>query len=236
MAVLTITCDYDGDVTDQGTKDDTFENVNVGVKYKEYPRRVYIRFPLTDLPSNVVISQVRLYVHCNNAGGSAHLTDIHAYGTNGQEDPQQDTGLTLYDRCASGNLYVDDSDALRTEGDKWFVLGGSVAQDIVNAKNSVNRFSLALHEEGDNDSAATLATLESTGFPYPAKLEITYEVVAVIETITANRFPMLYLAKPVKAQELISKVEGATLVDAAKDFPKYLLKKGKANELKSKWT
>jgi len=46
---------------------------------------------------------------------------------------------------------------------------------------------------------------------------------------------MLYLAKPVEAQELISKVEGATLLDVAKDFPRYLMKRGKACELKSKW-
>ena len=60
--------------------------------------------------------------------------------------------------------------------------------------------------------------------------------VAVTETITAMCFPMLYLAKPKTAEELISSVEGATLVDVAKDFPKYLIKKDKANELKSKWT
>jgi len=61
-------------------------------------------------------------------------------------------------------------------------------------------------------------------------------VVVVVESIIAKHFPMLYLAKPVKAQELISKVEGATIIDIAKDFPKHLIKKGKANELKSKFT
>ena len=58
---------------------------------------------------------------------------------------------------------------------------------------------------------------------------------AVIEAIIANRFPMLYLAKPVEAQELISKVEGAILLDVAKDFPRYLVKEGRTSELKSKW-
>ena len=55
------------------------------------------------------------------------------------------------------------------------------------------------------------------------------------ETITANCFPKLYLVKPVKAQELINKVEGTALLDITKDFPKYLIKKWTANELKSKW-
>jgi len=58
----------------------------------------------------------------------------------------------------------------------------------------------------------------------------------VIETITAKNFPMLYLAKPVKTQELISKVEGATITKVANDFPLELLKEGKGKELKSKWS
>jgi hypothetical protein len=184
MAVLTVTTDYDGHVylnvgTGAYTKYDTATDARVGFSSKDnYKYRSFFRFPLTSLPSNITISQVRLYVYCRYYGSSTHLTDIHAYGSNGQEDPQADTGATLYDRCASGNLYVDDSTDLRTSGDKWFVLGGSVAQDIINAKNAVNRFSLALHEEGDDDTYAALDTLETSG-GYPAKLEITYEVVGV---------------------------------------------------------
>jgi hypothetical protein len=179
VAVLTITTDYDGSVDDQGLKEANVENLYVGVKTKERPRRTFIRFPLTDLPSNIIITQVRLYVYCSAAGANTHLTDIHAYGSNGQENPEADDAATCWTRCASGNLYVDDSTDLRTTGDKWFVLGGSVAQDIINAKNAVNRFSLALHEEGDDDSAAVLAGRTSTAYPYPAKLEITYEAVGV---------------------------------------------------------
>jgi len=56
-----------------------------------------------------------------------------------------------------------------------------------------------------------------------------------VETITAKNFPMLYVSKPVKTQELISKVEGATITKVANDFPEELIKSGKAKELKSKW-
>jgi len=59
---------------------------------------------------------------------------------------------------------------------------------------------------------------------------------SIIETITAKSFPMLYLSKPVKAEEVKSKVEGATVSKVAKDFPETLLKSGKAKELRSKWT
>ena len=57
----------------------------------------------------------------------------------------------------------------------------------------------------------------------------------IVETITAQRFPMRYLSKPAKAQELISKVEGATITHTANVFPETLLKKGKAQELRSTW-
>ena len=59
---------------------------------------------------------------------------------------------------------------------------------------------------------------------------------AFVETITAMSFPMLYLSKPVTAEELISKVEGATITKIAKDFPEQLLKAGKARELRSSWS
>jgi hypothetical protein len=196
MAILTITTDYDGHVylnvgTGEYIKNTTAGEARVGFSSKDnYKYRSFFRFPLTDLPSNANISQVRLYVYCRYYGSSTHLTDIHAYGTNGQENPEVDTGQTLYDRCASGNLYVDDSVDLRTSGDKWFVLAGSVAQDIINAKNVVNRFSLALHEEGDNDTYAALDTLE-TSAGYPAKLEITYIVPVVAKRIIGDSLSLV---------------------------------------------
>jgi len=57
-----------------------------------------------------------------------------------------------------------------------------------------------------------------------------------VETITAKSFPMLYLSKPIKTQQLTSKVEGATITKVANDFPEELLKSGKSNELRSKWS
>jgi len=59
---------------------------------------------------------------------------------------------------------------------------------------------------------------------------------APLEYIVTKQFPMLYLSIPVKAMELISKVENATIVNVANDFPRYLVKAGKASELVSKWS
>lgn len=54
-----------------------------------------------------------------------------------------------------------------------------------------------------------------------------------VETSIAKEFPMTYLSN--SAKELRSKVSGATIDHVAKDFPEVLVKKGKAQELRSKW-
>jgi hypothetical protein len=58
----------------------------------------------------------------------------------------------------------------------------------------------------------------------------------VVETIVAQNFPMDYLPSPSKATQLTSKVSGATITTVSQDYPLTLLKKDKAQELKSKWT
>jgi hypothetical protein len=57
-----------------------------------------------------------------------------------------------------------------------------------------------------------------------------------VETIVAKNFPMNYLPSPAKAAQLASKVSGATITTVSQDYPLTLLKKDKAQELKSKWT
>ena len=56
------------------------------------------------------------------------------------------------------------------------------------------------------------------------------------ETINAKNFPMTYLDSQEKANELISTVSGETVSLVSNDFPKELLKSGKAKELRSKWS
>jgi hypothetical protein len=60
--------------------------------------------------------------------------------------------------------------------------------------------------------------------------------VAVAETIVAMNFPMDYLPSPIKAEQLTSKVSGATIQQVSQDYPLTLIKKDKAAELKSKFT
>jgi hypothetical protein len=59
---------------------------------------------------------------------------------------------------------------------------------------------------------------------------------AIVETIVAKNFPMDYLTSPAKALQLTSKVSGATIQIVSQDYPLTLIKKGKANILKSKFS
>jgi hypothetical protein len=58
----------------------------------------------------------------------------------------------------------------------------------------------------------------------------------IVETIVTKDFPMNYLPSPVKAEQLISKVSGATIIKINQDYPLMLIKKDKAQELRSKFT
>jgi len=186
VTVLTITANYDAHADNVSVKDSTADQVRFGMGGKDGPWRTAIRFPLNDLPSGLSesdITQVRLYLYCRTAGGSAHLTDVHAYDSNGQTDPEPDAYNIMYTRCASGNLYINDSTDFRTTGDKWIILGGTVKADILGAKSAVNRFSFGVHEEGDDDTYPIVDSLEKSG-GFSPKLEITYTAIAAV---TARR-------------------------------------------------
>jgi hypothetical protein len=81
-----------------------------------------------------------------------------------------------------------------------------------------------------------LVYVTKTASPYNVKFAFLSVIVAVAETIVAKNFPMDYLPSPAKAAQLTSKVSGATITKNTQDYPLTLLKKDKAQELKSKWT
>jgi hypothetical protein len=94
MAVLTVTADYDcrfwTDNTNYSKYDDLNGYIGAGGKGADYSR-IALRFPLTDLPSNAQISQVRLYVYCKTAGSSTHLLDITHTGQTGRTTRRRTT-------------------------------------------------------------------------------------------------------------------------------------------------
>jgi len=174
VTLLAIDVDYDGHVTNatDWPKSDATTTLLVGDNGKSGDGHIFLRFSLTDLPSGAVITLVQLKIYCSVAGAAAHLLDVHPYNGDGQADPEVDTGETCWNRCAAGDPYVDDDICLRTTGAKTLTLGGSVAAHIGAAKTAVNRFSLGLHEEGEDDTKAEIYALENES--NYAVLEITY--------------------------------------------------------------
>ncbi|MCI4408746.1 MAG: hypothetical protein JHC26_06615 [Thermofilum sp.] len=71
--------------------------------------------------------------------------------------------------------------------------------------------------------------------PIPQLLLKTQVKISVV-TITRMTFPMLYLPKPLTTQELESQVQNVTIQTVTNDLPNELVKTGKANTLKSKWS
>lgn len=76
----------------------------------------------------------------------------------------------------------------------------------------------------------TLATTDQT-----RSLDWAFEKISAMEEIREKSFPRLYLSKPIKAQELISKVSNVSIEHITNDYPKKLLSSGLATELRSKW-
>lgn len=137
------------------------------------------RFPLNNLPSDAQISQVRVRMYVvYPSTSSSHLLEIYCYGSNGQDDPANDSLLNRYAKSnGAGNQYYEGGNLVDGEARfEWKTLGGQIATDIMNAKNAVNRFSLALFEYGDNDARAQIRNLEAGGSSYALALEITYTV------------------------------------------------------------
>jgi hypothetical protein len=66
--------------------------------------------------------------------------------------------------------------------------------------------------------------------------EWSFQALGIVETIVAKDFPMEYLPTPTKAEQLTSKASGATIQIVSQDYPLTLIKKDKANILKSKFT
>jgi len=198
---ITIDTDYDAHVEySEGayTRYATTSSVMVGEWLErvnkvtvEHDYRGAFRFPLGALPADAIVNQVRLGLNVIIAGGAGHLTDIHPYNGDGQADPELDSDADFYARTAVGVEYINDSTALRTTGWKWFDLGAQALTDVQNAKVAVNRFSLGIHEEGDNDELAEIEAIEHVD-PNHARLEITYN-----EFWGGSALPQLEMAKAV---------------------------------------
>lgn len=179
MASATITVDYDGRIGGGPafSKDDTGTTILVGIDKGAIDYRGYYKFLTNAVPNGSNVTKVEFKVYCRVAGGASHQCDVHAYSSDGSDnDPQVDVGATLYNRCASGNLYLNDLLDFRTTGLKTLTLGnGELAQACLDfeAAMVIGYFSVGLEEEGANDAFCELDSEETVGGT-KAQLVVTY--------------------------------------------------------------
>jgi len=132
---------------------------DASVKSQEEKARQLARSALSMFPARRLPKAVRIRFTVTWAGGAAHALDIHPYNGNGQANPADDSGVTAWNRCdVAFTEYINDADAFRTIGVKNFDLGPSACQHVKDAKEAVNRYTVATHEEGDDDPHATCST------------------------------------------------------------------------------
>jgi hypothetical protein len=187
--VVTIACEESWDVRvtvggevaiDKTARD----QVVAGFDPDKNKSRCAIRWSLDDLLANPTVTKVELHilVPINGEGEVSGLWDIQPYDNDGQTDPCSETGLTFYNHCNPATTYVNDTTEFRTIGWKTFDLGAQACADVEAAKAAVNRFSLGIHEEGDNDDATLLVGRGALG-ANAAELIITYEEEAPPATV-----------------------------------------------------
>lgn len=168
-----ISADFDGYVG--GGCDDSGSVVqiggSVGVNY-----RGYIRFPLSSLPSNLVVTDVKLKVRVTKAAGA--LDNIQAYNKNGLANPASDSCNTRRDRAGNDSTpYVTNHSFPLSLGLKIVDLGSDADGDIEAArKAAINRFSLGFRKTVEDGTADHFLEAVGAGSDEP-RLIITYNTI-----------------------------------------------------------
>ena len=209
MTTIVIEANYDSWVDDTVyTKQDSDDQLYWGLAEKGGDCNTALRFPLTTLPETVEagdISQVRLHLYCESAGEEGHLTNVHPYGGDGQDDPNLDDGETFWDKCNDGTPYLEDSTAFQTTGYKWLVLSSASHAAIVAAKSAVNRMSFGCVCSLEHEwTVCTVESIDELGSSNEPELEITYgeeeparnDLLKDIPQIFIKRLPKPTLRRP----------------------------------------
>lgn len=177
--IITISASWDGEVNGNTTCDNNDTESRIGYSSGNF-YRVYFKFPLDSLPAGATINSVSLQVDTlSSIAGGGPDVDIQAYDQNGQADVQADSCTNRANRSVNDTTpYIDnDTATFSTTGQKIIALPASAYADILNAKSALNRFSLAINEDGTlNDGTARyifIQTIERSGSGEP-KLIIDY--------------------------------------------------------------
>ena len=111
------------------------------------------KFPSTVFPGTALSLTMQV-----NVEGIFTVTagfDVGRYGTTGQEDPQADAAVTMYNRCANSGEYLNDTALLGSTGVKQLPLGNTAVDDFRAAKAASGTFSVSARYANEAAAANT---------------------------------------------------------------------------------
>ena len=146
--------------------------------------RVANKWDISSLSASDTVTQVDSSINVSSVTSAGSLLwDIRGYGTNGQGNPETDSGATMFAACApgAGNIYVNDTTQFRTTGLKTFTaLGAQANTDVEAARDAGSIFSIACAETTSITTANRCEFSEYTNATNPPKLTITYSTAGAV--------------------------------------------------------
>lgn len=196
--IANIDCDYDGSIhfnppsgyTDSPTATTIPVNDDEGDQDDEYDD-AYFRFPLGSLPDSITVADADQQVNVTSESiESGDDVRVYAYNSDGQADPESDSGSTKFSRCQSGSILVTLSGGtVGSTGSKTFDLGASADSLIAAANSAVSRFSTGMAPFFSGGERWELEAIENAGSD-PSTLILDYtEAAGAEEVAVAGNLP-----------------------------------------------
>lgn len=119
---------YGADVRDDGNKGHLDGDDFAGIDGSSRVWRWALKFPVSGIAGTVL--KVELVVTVAVVVGAPTTWDVGPYGTNGQDDPNADSGATMFSRCANAGEYANDTSVFASTGSKTIDLGAQAVTDL----------------------------------------------------------------------------------------------------------
>lgn len=178
--------DWGADVRADGTKGALDGDDFAGIDGASAQWRWAQKFDVSSIVGTV--TAVELTVNVAVVLGSPTTWDIGPYGTAGTDDPEADSGATMYSRCANTGTYLDNSTAFTSTGLKVLDLGAQAVTDLQAALVG-GIFSVSCRYNGAGTGVGA-SIEEYSGGAAPARLCVTYtDDVAVTGTLAGTITP-----------------------------------------------
>ena len=131
-----------------------------------HDQRVAIKWDITALDASHTVSQVDLNFDLYAVSYANHLCSIGPYGSNGQDDPETDTGATLWGRLdvEAGTPYSSNDSNFSSTGTKSITLGSSANSHVEAARDAGTIYSIALQQYLEPGTAWSQTNVYGTAY------------------------------------------------------------------------